>query len=90
MSYDEPKSLWVKDWYTPASSELSGEMGYSIKIKLNGWHRSKQSDKKHLVVTTRDVLDLNQWRYNDKIPVVRRESRDEAVVTEADEFTESL
>ena len=90
MSYDEPKSLWVKDWYTPASSELSGEMGYSIKIKLNGWHRSKQSDKKHLVVTTRDVLDLHQWRYNDKIPVVRRESRDEAVVTEADEFTESL
>ncbi|XYA00515.1 hypothetical protein QA089_003054 [Meyerozyma guilliermondii] len=78
------------NWYTPASSELSGEMGYSIKIKLNGWHRSKQSDKKHSVVTTRDVLDLNQWRYNDKIPVVRRESRDEAVVTEADEFTESL
>lgn len=90
MNYDEQKSLWVKDWYTPDSNEFSGEMGYSMKIKLNGWHRSKQSDKKPPVVTTRDVLDLNQWRYNDKIPVVRRESRDEAVATEADEFTGSL
>lgn len=74
MSFDKPPSLWVKDWYTPDSGEFS-EMGYASKIKLNGWHRSQQAARKLLFVS-HDVLDLSQWRYNDKIPI-RRTSRDE-------------
>lgn len=84
MSFDEPKSMWVKDWYTPGSSELSGDMGYALKIKLNGWHRCHKMDRQPSV-TTHEVLDLNQWRYNDKVPI-RRASQDETVALDTDEL----